>query len=88
MNIGVRPLCANCRIKPRAYGYRKGNKIYWRRLCDSCIRKKNKKKIGLKPGRRDFQKRVPSHFLIGAGIQERLFSQQWDIVLRTNINTL
>ena len=46
MNIGVRPLCTQCRSKPRAYGYRKANKIYWRRLCDSCNRKKNQKKIG------------------------------------------
>ena len=46
MNIGVRPLCTQCRMKPRAYGYRKANKIYWRRLCDSCNRKKNQKKIG------------------------------------------
>ena len=44
--------------------------------------------ICLKHGRKGYQKREPSHFLIGAGIQERLFSQQWDIVLRTNINTL
>jgi len=34
-----RPLCATCKSKPRAYGYRKGSKIYWRSECDTCIRK-------------------------------------------------
>ena len=46
MNIGVRPLCVECKVKPRAYGYKKGSKIYWRRLCDTCNRKKSNKKIG------------------------------------------
>ena len=46
MNIGTRPLCIQCKAKPRAYGYRKGNKIYWRRLCDTCNRKKKKLRIG------------------------------------------
>ena len=47
MNIGTRPLCVKCKAKPRAYGYKKNNKIYWRRLCDTCNRKKwvtNKKR--------------------------------------------
>ena len=43
MNIGTRPLCIQCKAKPRAYGYRKGTKIYWRRLCDTCNRKKKSK---------------------------------------------
>ena len=38
MNIGTRPLCTQCKAKPRAYGYRKGTKIYWRRLCDGIGR--------------------------------------------------
>ena len=46
MNIGTRPLCTQCKAKPRAYGYKKGTKIYWRRLCDTCIRKQKNKKIG------------------------------------------
>jgi len=46
MNIGTRPLCIQCKAKPRAYGYRKGTKIYWRRLCDTCNRKKKNLKIG------------------------------------------
>ena len=45
MNIGTRPLCTQCKAKPRAYGYRKGTKIYWRKLCDTCNRKKKKLKI-------------------------------------------
>ena len=27
MNIGTRPLCVKCKAKPRAYGYKKNNKI-------------------------------------------------------------
>ena len=44
-----RPLCKNCREKPRAYAYRKDKKIYWRSECDACIRKKNKLKTGYAP---------------------------------------
>ena len=44
--IQIRPLCVTCKSKPRAYAYKKGNKIYWRKLCDACNRKKSKKKIG------------------------------------------
>ena len=44
--IQIRPLCVNCKSKPRAYAYKKENKIYWRKLCDACNRKKSKKKIG------------------------------------------
>ena len=47
MNKSLRPLCTECRSRPRAYAYKKHNKIYWRRLCDSCIRKKSKKRIGV-----------------------------------------
>ena len=46
MNINTRPLCTSCKAKPRAYAYRKGSKIYWRRLCDTCNRKKRNLKIG------------------------------------------
>ena len=46
MYMDTRPLCTQCKAKPRAYGYRKGNKIYWRRMCDTCIRKKKKLRIG------------------------------------------
>ena len=41
-----RPLCKLCKAKPRAYAYRKGTKIYWRSLCDTCNRKKSGKKVG------------------------------------------
>ena len=44
--IGTRPLCKQCKIKVRAMGYRKGKKIYWRSLCDTCIRRKKKLRIG------------------------------------------
>ena len=42
----VRPLCSQCKSKPRAYAYRRGLKVYWRSLCDTCNRKKAKKKVG------------------------------------------
>jgi hypothetical protein len=35
-----------CKAKPRAYAYRRYGKIYWRTLCDTCNRKKAKKKVG------------------------------------------
>lgn len=35
-----------CKAKPRAVAYRRNNKTYWRRLCDTCNRIKAKKKIG------------------------------------------
>ncbi len=46
MIIGIRPLCTQCKSKPRAYGYKKGTKIYWHKLCDTCNRKKKKLKVG------------------------------------------
>ena len=46
MSYRNRPLCKECRSKPRAYAYRKLNKIYWRSLCDTCNRKKAGKKVG------------------------------------------
>ena len=44
--IGVRPLCKQCKIKVRAMGYRRRKKVYWRSLCDTCIRKKKKLRTG------------------------------------------
>ena len=44
--IGTRPLCKQCKIKVRAMGYRRGKKVYWRSLCDTCIRKKKKLRVG------------------------------------------
>ena len=41
-----RPLCKNCKARPRAYAYKRNEKIYWRSKCDSCIRKDAGKKIG------------------------------------------
>ncbi len=44
-----RPLCKTCQERPRAYAYRRNNKIYWRSQCDSCIRKKKKLRTGYAP---------------------------------------
>ena len=46
MQYKNRPLCKECKAKPRAYAYRKGTTVYWRSLCDTCNRKKHNKKIG------------------------------------------
>ena len=46
MMDNLRPMCVQCKSKPRAYAYRRYNRVYWRRLCDTCIRKKTNKKIG------------------------------------------
>ncbi len=46
MDNSFRPLCEQCKAKPRAYAYKRNNKIYWRRLCDSCNRKKAGKAVG------------------------------------------
>ena len=46
MNDNLRPLCEQCKSKPKAYAYRRYGKVYWRRLCDSCNRKKAGKRIG------------------------------------------
>ena len=44
MDKSLRPLCVQCKAKPRAYAYKRNDKIYWRTLCDTCNRKKSKKK--------------------------------------------
>ena len=41
-----RPLCKTCKAKPRAYAYKRNNKVYWRSQCDTCIRKSVGKKVG------------------------------------------
>ena len=46
MQYKDRPICKECKAKPRAYAYQRNNKIYWRSLCDSCIRKKAGKRVG------------------------------------------
>jgi hypothetical protein len=40
-----RPLCKLCKNNLRAYAYRKADKIYWRSMCDACIRKKKQKNV-------------------------------------------
>ena len=41
----TRPLCQECHSKPAAYNYRRGDKLYYRKKCDSCIRKSNSSTI-------------------------------------------
>ena len=40
-----RPLCKTCKSKPRAYAYKRNDRIYWRSKCDTCIRKSAGKKV-------------------------------------------
>ena len=46
MQYKQRPLCKQCKTKPRAYAYKRGGKVYWRSMCDTCIRKNAGKKVG------------------------------------------
>ena len=46
MDKTYRPLCEQCKSKPRAYAYKRNQKVYWRRLCDTCNRKKAGKAVG------------------------------------------
>ena len=39
-----RPTCDNCHALPCAINYRKGNKVYYRKMCVSCINKRKKDK--------------------------------------------
>ena len=46
MRYKDRPLCKTCKTKPRAYAYKRYDRVYWRSQCDTCIRKKLGKKVG------------------------------------------
>ena len=46
MQYKDRPLCKECKIKPRAYAYKRYGRVYWRSRCDTCIRKKAGKRVG------------------------------------------
>ena len=46
MQYQNRPLCKTCKAKPRAYAYKRYDRVYWRSLCDTCIRKKAGKRVG------------------------------------------
>jgi len=35
----MRPLCKTCNERPRAVNYKKGNKVYYRSQCESCLNK-------------------------------------------------
>ena len=39
-------MCKTCKSKPRAYAYRRNDKVYWRSQCDTCIRKSAGKNVG------------------------------------------
>ncbi len=41
-----RPLCSKCKSKPAAFNYKKGDKTYYRKMCDKCIRLGKGKGIG------------------------------------------
>ena len=38
----MRELCERCNTNPKAINYKKGNRIFYRRLCDACIIEKKK----------------------------------------------
>jgi hypothetical protein len=41
----MRQVCLECGLNPRAVNYHRNGKIYYRKLCDSCDRKKTKKNL-------------------------------------------
>lgn len=42
----IRSLCIKCKSRPAAFNYKKGNKTYYRKMCDKCIRLSKGKGIG------------------------------------------
>ncbi len=42
----LRSLCIKCKSRPAAFNYKKGNKTYYRKMCDKCIRLSKGKGIG------------------------------------------
>jgi hypothetical protein len=54
-------------------GYRRGKKVYWRSLCDTCIRKKKKLRIGgITPLQRSGYKKKSKCEVCGFKAQESL----------------
>jgi hypothetical protein len=45
VNIDMRPLCKACGIYHRAINYHKGNKTYYRSLCEACMSHGSKKHL-------------------------------------------
>ena len=58
------------------------------KIVELGVPNKNKRRTGLKHGRKGYQKKEPLHFLIGAGILGRSFNLRWVIVQRISINIL
>ena len=78
MRYKDRPVCTKCMSKPRAYAYRKGTKIYWRSLCDTCNRKKAGKRVGgVTPLQRSGYKKSKKCELCGFKAQQ---SKQLDVL--------
>tara|TARA_B100000575_G_C23019908_1_gene587310 strand:- start:312 stop:668 length:357 start_codon:yes stop_codon:yes gene_type:complete len=42
----LRQLCVRCKSRPAAFNYKKGDKTYYRKMCDKCIRLSKGKGIG------------------------------------------
>ena len=40
----IRPICPECKQRPRAVAYHKYNRIYYRSMCTWCLNKSKKKK--------------------------------------------
>ena len=37
VNIFMRPLCTKCNLRPKAINYKKGDRVYYRSLCEPCL---------------------------------------------------
>jgi hypothetical protein len=78
MQYKDRPLCKECKEKPRAYAYKRNNKIYWRSKCDTCIRKNAGKRVGgITPLQRSGYKKRKKCELCGFKAQD---SNQLDVL--------
>lgn len=45
--VDARPICASCNKEPCAINYKRKEKTYYRKICDSCGKRKSKKKSSI-----------------------------------------
>jgi len=42
LNMIMRPLCSNCKQRPKAVNYHKNGKVFYRKQCEICVKNKGK----------------------------------------------
>ena len=78
-----RPLCIQCKARPAAYNYKKGNKVYYRKRCDVCVRKNAKKKTNY---RNKKQQRNKDNFKTERAIRKALRHEATHAIQKCNDN--